>query len=810
MTTEQLRYRTATTALRCPRVVVLVPGFGDWRGWMRLAIKAASAHWGGGGYIYIPVSSEGKIHPDLLMAAIAYDPDYIAILQEGVPAWRALAPDRLQLPPQVGLSDDEYHQMLEASPVRDDWARAASADLVAACTPLGYARKVPAGPPRHISSSTPLSPQPFLPAPPPGYDRPYAALVASANWPGDINLMALARTGTPETSDQRDQPVESTLLKWVISQAAGDAPEELLWFSSMTLSTPARNHNTWFGTASPNLNVMWAGIQGDQAAVIVGDTADDFALAVALDRMLGYALWLTEDIVQKHIVRSPDLQYSLQQTWEIISPFSAVPLWSTSLDDDHLSDVKTQMRVFSNSIHVQDLSDADSDVVGDIIIRRPRMRMSGLRTLAMSDHLGEPLALPISEDDDGTLHVQTPVSSLLPEVHPDKMPLNSFGSPQWIVDVTVEGQITPTGRGLPSRWVVDDGDENATTVIRSSRAGVSFLAASLGVVSANQVLASRLASPRIRQLGMYSWVQAMAESSGVDARLSRPGRFANLVANRLGSRKRLVDLVASPMHPFLREFLPMRKGSSSAEVFPEDDGMLVNARQRILAYEALERLTPDVQPDLRRTWIDELLKARLLRQGLALNCEECALFNFISLDDIRQQFECKTCGALNEFAAARWKSITAEPRWFYDLHPALASLLADNGDVPLLAAHRLSAGARRYADTGEVEFRSLSDTSLNFEIDLIAHIDDQVVVLEAKTNGSLETGKSRHRLIMKRFRAAELLRADKVVFATTASEWTGDSEAIANKIARHSFPRIEVQFIAGLGPESCEPSHLSA
>lgn len=98
---------------------------------------------------------------------------------------------------------------------------------------------------------------------------------------------------------------------------------------------------------------------------------------------------------------------------------------------------------------------------------------------------------------------------------------------------------------------------------------------------------------------------------------------------------------------------------------------------------------------------------------------------------------CTRCSAVNQLASARWRSNDNQPPWFYDLHASFRELVTQNGDIALFAAHHLRRGSWQYADAGEIEFYRTGTRNPIAEIDLIAHVDGQVIVVEAKSNGQL-------------------------------------------------------------------------
>jgi hypothetical protein len=512
--------------------------------------------------------------------------------------------------------------------------------------------------------------------------------------------------------------------------------------------------------------------------------------------MLGFGLWLTPEAIREHFATNWSLRFALEHTIESTFSVGPFPVESASLSDEDTANLIGDLLSAPSTLRLNGRP-VETDPGSVLMIRKPVLKR-GLLMLALIDHLGERPAVPVFSDASGTLHFQTPVASVLPEVPEAMMPLDGSGSPQWVVDVSLDSPQMPSGRGLHSKWVLEENEQAMTTLIRSSRAGISFLATTHGFVVNGTVIRSRLATPKIRQLGMYSWVQAMAEAEGCQVEYSRPGRFAALVASRLGSRERLIQIASGPLLPFLKEYVPGPLANDTDGAFPAHDGVELEGKNRFCTFRALKRLLPDTSWPQQRALVDELLEARLMRQGLVLGCEECAGVSFISIDELQQKFECKLCGAMNEIRLARWKSLSREPEWYYDLHRAFRSLLSANGDVVLLAADRLRSTAQNYADTAEVEFRSPSRPDLNFEIDVVAHVDGEVVVVEAKNNGSLGSGAGRTELIQKRFRAARLLHADRVQFATTANAWAAKDIKAVESIAQHEFPGISVEFVGGL------------
>lgn len=301
--------------------------------------------------------------------------------------------------------------------------------------------------------------------------------------------------------------------------------------------------------------------------------------------------------------------------------------------------------------------------------------------------------------------------------------------------------------------------------VRSSRSGVSFNPASMGLVLGNSLLSGRLGRPRLRVLSMRSWVEGMARAAGLGVRLSQPGRQAELITRRLGSRAELMDVVTAMTLPMLRAFIPRTNTSKDHE-----PGVVIVSLDPYLTFAKMSELMRS--DDATTTGIiDILTTARLLRRGLILQCKDCRRTSFVDADRVGQQYECPQCAAVNTLVSARWKE-GSEPTWYYDLFAPFRDLLRDHGDVPILAATELRRRARVYADVPELEFFELDDAAERAvaEIDLIANVDGQVLVVEAKSSGRF-ANKTRGSQTKKILRIAQALHADRVVLATSQAEW---------------------------------------
>lgn len=139
----------------------------------------------------------------------------------------------------------------------------------------------------------------------------------------------------------------------------------------------------------------------------------------------------------------------------------------------------------------------------------------------------------------------------------------------------------------------------------------------------------------------------------------------------------------------------------------------------------------------------------------------------------------------------------------YDLHSTLREVINQDGDVPFLASQHLASHAqqrRSYDDCAELEI--VRDGEPIAEFDLLAHVDGEVIVVEAKRAGELgRTATMRKATARKLALAARLLRADTVCLATSAAEWNQtDVERVRSALSQECSHAVAVRTVELLAP----------
>jgi len=788
-----------------------------WQEWAKLALAWISEIWGGVGFILVPYEPDGSIAPKIVAAVVSYDPDHIVAMHISVSDWECIAPGSIAFTRDgKPLGDDERADMVNRSgdqTIVDNVAEFARRKLSERCTPLresyledkhdiaNFVR-------RGESSSVFVSMS--------GIEdfAPQRCLVASTAWASSAALMAAVRTGLVDDSldksvpTPRPEPSTSDLWAWTINPGRARPPAELIWPVAADLPyAEARNLSTWLRQFDPDLMTYTTTVARHMGGIVVGDSAADFALALIYDRVLGYGLWLPStalgdaDLCERTI--RPALESKLE--WSRRYP-QRLQLTSVTLDDDAVTEVAKKLIDGPVYPYVAIVGQETSNLRKQMIsIGRPDLRQ-GRQGVAIHEPLGAVATVPIVRDEDGTVTLQAPLPSLLPA---KILALrDDLAIPYWLVEVMMPPSAMPEGRGLSPRWLhADDPSTVIHEQVRVGREGsLTYRAHTQGLMLVGSNLESRIARPRLRQLGIGAWVAAVAADHGLESRLSNPGTQAQLVARRLGGRATLLDLISSEHLDALRQFALVNAGTRTDRRFPDGDGIVLST-DPYPAREALSRASGASQESVGEL-IDQLTSARLLRRGLILGCLECGRPSFVGIDNLGQAFNCQRCAAVNELTSARWRGTAADPRWYYDLHPSFRELLGAGGDVVLLAAAHLRKNARRYFDVAEMEFHDSGETVA--EVDLIALVDGEVVMVEAKKKGGLGTGKQRTRTIGKKLRISEILRVDSITLATSDPAWAAaDVDKFRNCAAGTSFSVPEIQTLTGLGVRQPNPDTSS-
>lgn len=779
-------FATIRMRLRAPRVAIVFRGDKAWQYWCRLAIHAASRVWGGVGFVLIPYSRGGQVHPKLLQAARAYDPDYVLLLQMCISQYESAYPGELPIArggnPVTGENRTELVNEMGREILTDADGEKARNVIVEACN--AYRRRM-GGDGDFREQVTLLNPMA------PGDDRALTLIsqipgIASGsrlscpeNWTGSIGVSVAARCGAIETPIFGEPPdlegnSRRQLLRWLFgTERAGKPDWQMVWHEAAAVSVDETSLDTAFNSTAHGLVPLrrLAPTRSTIVTAAVGDTAEDFSLAFAWDRIYGRGIWIPSDL--SPIGESEDASTVRDSLASIVSSLAhrggKLRLITTSESTEALNAIAESLQItnliFSSDEdrqrHEKKISDAVTcgDVAFDAI---------GIQQLAVDEDWDQQYALPVIEDQDGSRTMMTPPPA--PEItHAD---LASCRSLRWQVDIDFLPSGSPRGRGFDGHDFIAPEESVYMTWVRSGRDGISFESHRWDFLDAGSPRLSQLARPRLRDLALIRWASCLAEQKKYSIKYSDAGLRVNHLSRLWGSRIEMVDTVAGEALPVLRSFVPDTRRSSDA--YPNGEGvvLLTGVSEGYLTFEGMVRIAEKrISIDKLRTLVDILLARGLMSRGLVLSCATCNRPSFIKIDALSQTNPCPRCGSVNDLKQEHWRHPYSEPCWYYDLHPIVRELLRSNGEVPLLLSRYLRSKYRHYVDTPEFEICKPSGEAVA-EADLLGICDEKLVVAEAKRSSSLGTGRREiERSAFKRIRLADVLGADELILATSREQW---------------------------------------
>ncbi|MDX8035731.1 hypothetical protein SK803_36475, partial [Lentzea sp. BCCO 10_0856] len=296
-----LSYASVGMTPRPPRVVIVIDGGPWWTYLARRALYRASSIWGGAGFAIVPHHA-GKVHPALLRACEIYDPDYVLAYRLTVADLEHFSPGWFQIRGEDGklLEGEERQQMLDQAleqpiAVADDLT--ARDEIAAVCS------QYQSGDPTEwhdflefleeddTSNFTPITDIPDL--------WTGSVLACPAEWGGLLGTAVASHAGVsaPPTRD-RDEPEVSDndrteLSSWLLGADWATPPHSVVWHPAAATGVDTRTTPTAHDRSLAHLVPLTSGPQHRRTGLLViGDSADDFALARLWRLNFGDGYWL--------------------------------------------------------------------------------------------------------------------------------------------------------------------------------------------------------------------------------------------------------------------------------------------------------------------------------------------------------------------------------------------------------------------------------------------------------------------------------------------------------------------------------------
>jgi hypothetical protein len=724
-----------------------------------LAMSAASGLWGGYGFIYLPRGTQG-LHPALARILSAYDPDYLVDagwthgdVEAMEPGWHARRYKGWPAGPEESAA--RLAQILGEEMVHGDLGDDVGSNR---CSPFYE------------------------------HDDERRMQVLSEHSDGQgVHRLATVMGGTPQADFEVPDGLDPLLMlalgmragypakpRLPLGSDAGGAAEHLprryvRYVLSIRQDRVGRELGaltTAWGLTQTGLVQIGKARPLARPVAVIGSTAEDFALAVALDRMYGAVTWVPAEWTQDPDLRRP-LDEGFRGLQNAARSWGQRPVVTTiSLSQDALrAAVQSSwpglvLGSWGDSGTVQTYGGEPPEIVAaeDLDLQSPMH-------LACAGDFDLSFPSPTRADGRGGFEFLLPV----PVYTPRSGELRAAQRPFWEVDVEAYPQRMPAGRNLHSRTVLAGEEAHPSTVARSGRDGISFNAVNMFYVPGGATLEQSVTRPRLRVPGLRGWIESLAvqDHPNSTVELSQAGRRAMILTRLWGSRSAVArDVLA--LNDFLREF--KASGSGDTEAYPEGDGVRLTSGEGYLTFAAAVRTLRGMNQGEVREQLDRLLHVNVVKRGLIVRCSECERRAFYGIDRVQETNTCPRCGAAAH-ATAAWRTGNAEdgePCWFYDLHGAVREFLEQDGDVPFLAGRAFAATARTFEDIAELDFRWPGEEKPD-EIDIAALVDGRVVIGEAKRIATLGTRRDSNHAIQKLIRVSDLVGADEVVLATTAA-----------------------------------------
>ncbi|MFH8350256.1 hypothetical protein [Streptomyces sp. NPDC018045] len=757
-------------AARPPRIVVVVPHDDErWVRWTAAGLARLSRVWGCSGSVVVPSSAVG--HPAVDRCLARLHPDHVVAYGPSWTTFDALYPGTIdRLLAEKNISDNsiaaQFKEMLRKEPWNGTVVHEAEAAADSLRSRLGANRRDD-----HVQCSHLFD-----------YDnaRELTPLAAVATTP----VM-----GVPATLVTTPEALAYAMHVGIeASDASGDIPAEqwreaaLRGAESALLSQLHPDEADGAHAARSHEAALCVPItrafQHRERIAVLGNRPEDFALAETLRQIRGAVTWI------------PWTEAGLSDMW--LFPGSASErLLVTSAS---LSLEETQQRINTRwdrrpvrSVD-PDEEKRSFDVVepGNIDLAHPFM-------VVLKNAWDQPRSLPATVESDGSLQTSLSLAAEVPRgLNPNEH--------RWQVTLTAANHPVPPLVVLDSSTVTATGQSPWETFVRAADGGITYWSHRYDSVPSGASLAGSLASPKLAWPGIKRILQVAAAANDITILPSPAGRRAAITERLLGSRAALEALAASPGWPLLHRFTSDAPNTGC----PEGSWWKLKSAV-VLSWEAIEA-HDDSSWELaaRREQIDQWTSQGVLRRGLILGCDHCPILEFYPLAEISQSYRCRRCGGDNQLAKNRWKPAADEPRWFYDLHPAVLELVTNDGDVPLLATQYLRN--QYWARGGLVceEFELLKDDKRFVEMDFALATTEELWLGEAKSNDSLGRSPGQRRNeASKLMEGCAAVGASGLIMATAKTQWADTTiEALTEERrgrlrAGKAVPRISL--LTGLG-----------
>jgi hypothetical protein len=504
--------------------------------------------------------------------------------------------------------------------------------------------------------------------------------------------------------------------------------------------------------------------------IVVGGTADDFGLALALDRLLDGAAWLPPSLLESEPTRTAALSGIGRTIWNLASPARVErPIAFMSASETKKAIAALQEDISRNSLYgtiEAKVVDAKSFDVPDVVQRIWDVEAN--RIARVEPFLGTRQATRLETPTPGGVEQRR--TSL-----PGSTPFTDRYF-TWEVDVWID-QFQMPARACLAEHLIEEGTFDRD--IRASRDGVSYFSQT-GFVLAGESMRRTLSRPRLTLPSPVGIFTALLARHGLKCEVSQAGRYLQSMVDLWGGIDELVEVFRqAPFLRMLQAFLGPAQSPSptgSPDTLP-DRVHLRGVNRTFLTFGSMAAASALPEDELREV-VDDWTVRGALRRGLVLKCGTCMYANWYSVDEIGHSFRCPRCRAETSVTQKAWRRPASEPYWYYQLAEVAYQAIDNDAHATALALGTLKEGTRSFVWAPELLVLNSNDERVS-EHDIWAFIDGAIVVGEANTTGNFGSNPSKR---IRRLRdSAVALSADETVLATTAARW---SPAVVTQLKR--------------------------
>jgi hypothetical protein len=702
---DLVEYQTIHACLRPSRTAVAYQRRSDWIYSARQVIRTLSMGWGGAGAVIVPLDDHGTIADPLLPMLRVCDPDHVVVHALTIADLAVEQPDIVdRLVEKAGLQGEAPEETW-ARLSREQLHFAGSWDALAAqvdgwCCPFkGLQQEARTFDQMEVGILQRDDRDPSLAEARPG-DVTYTLDMASVD--PMMALMVESRVGALAADARRGRnvvelPVQDEDLPALVRLAitgevdpGWDLHRRYLTATGVAMTAPPPNAlpgdhylaRTPFARTCQWLAKVSIGWPPPARICVVGDTAEDHALAVLCDRVFDHGAWVPLSLLREDSGVGRAARRAVRRLpWLGRADHRPVLMVSASQTLDQVTGLVTD---------IEDLLGVDIDGTPT---EQQRLRAAPLSELAeqpgrafLADERSFDLRrfVPVRQAD-AELSLLTPVPQL-----PLPAAAEQLGDDvAWLVDVAVPSHQPPARTAISSATLLHrSAAAFPEAVVRASRDGVSFSSRNMGFVPGGASVEGRLAQPLLRLPSAERIFAELAAKHDARVQRSEAGHRSATATGLWGSPTAIAADLTGDVRRLLDAFIPppSTRGDYGDGYAIRGDGFLT-VRHAAQVLGADEHQARDV--------LDRLLAIKVLRRGLLLYCERCRTQAFYPIGAVGEDgFACLICGYPSLLARGRWYEKEAEPAWNYALDQVVRNLLKMHGDIPLLAATRLASGKR--------------------------------------------------------------------------------------------------------------------